>query len=92
MFGNNQSKRMGNVLWFAILIWFSSSLLSQALYIGLHGIPYDAVELFGGVGPAYYLLVGIELVMWALLAGFSITKMSRRMKIKHSSMVPSLGK
>jgi len=92
MFGNNQHKRMGNVLWFAILIWFSSSLLSQALYIGLHGIPYDAVELFGGVGPAYYLLVGIELVMWSLLAGFSITKMSRRMKLKPSNMVPSLGK
>lgn len=92
MFGNNQHKRMGNVLWFAILIWFSSSLLSQALYIGLHGIPYDAIELFGGVGPAYYLLVGIELVMWSLLAGFSITKMSRRMKLKPSNMVPSLGK
>lgn len=92
MFGNNQSNRMGNVLWFAILIWFSSSLLSQALYIGLHGIPYDAVELFGGIGPAYYLLVGLELLMWVLLAGFSITKMSRRMKIKHSNMVPSLGK
>ena len=92
MFGNNQSNRMGNVLWFAILIWFSSSLLSQALYIGLHGIPYDAVELFGGIGRAYYLLVGLELLMWVLLAGFSITKMSRRMKIKHSNMVPSLGK
>lgn len=92
MFGNYQQNRTGNILWFAILIWFSSSLLSQALYIGLHGIPYDAVELFGGVGPAYYLIVGIELVMWTLLAGFSITKMSRRMKIKSSTMVPSLGK
>ena len=30
---------LGNILWFAVLIWFSSSLLSQSAYMAIHGLP-----------------------------------------------------
>jgi hypothetical protein len=92
MFGNNQQNSTRKLLWFGILVWFSSSLMSQALYMGFYGMPYDAIELLGGVGPVYYLLIIIELSMWALLAALSFSKVMRRVKLKTSNVVPSLGK
>jgi hypothetical protein len=92
MFSNTQQNRMGGILWYAVLIWFSSSILSQALFIGFYGTPYDAIDLFGGIGPAYIGLVIIEMTMWILLAGLSVVKMARKLKLKPVNIVPSLGK
>ena len=92
MFRNAQQNRIGGILWYVVLIWFSSSILSQALFIGFYGIPYDAIDLLGGIGPAYIGLVIIEMTMWVLLAGLSVTKMVRKLKLKPVNIVPSLGK
>ena len=91
MFSNAQQNRMGGILWYAVLIWFSSSILSQALFIGFHGVPYDAMDLLGGIGPAYIGLVLIEVSMWVILAGLSVVKMARKLKLKPVNIVPSLG-
>lgn len=92
MFRSAQQNRIGGMLWYAVLIWFSSSILSQALFIGFYGIPYDAIDLFGGIGPAYIGLVLIEITIWILLAGLSVVKMVRKLKLKPVNIVPSLGK
>ena len=92
MFRNAQQNRIGGILWYAVLIWFSSSILSQALFIGFYGIPYDAIDLFEGIGPAYIGLIIIEMTMWVLLAGLSVVKMARKLKLKPVNIVPSLGK
>ena len=92
MFRDAQQNRIGGMLWYAVLIWFSSSILSQALFIGFYGIPYDAIDLLGGIGPAYIGLVVIEMTMWALLAVLSATKIVRKLKLKPVNIVPSLGK
>jgi hypothetical protein len=92
MFRNAQQNRIGGILWYAVLIWFSSSILSQAIFIGFYGTPYDAIDLFGGIGPAYIGLVIIEMTMWALLAGLSVAKMVRKLKLEPVNIVPSLGK
>ncbi|MDE0557068.1 MAG: hypothetical protein OSB30_01180 [Candidatus Poseidoniaceae archaeon] len=92
MFRNAQQNRIGGILWYVVLIWFSSSILSQALFIGFYGTPYDAIDLLGGIGPAYIGLVIIEMTMWVLLAGLSVTKMVRKLKLKPVNIVPSLGK
>ena len=68
---------MGNILWFAVLIWFSSSLLSQSAYMAIHGLPYDAVSMLKTLGPAYYLVVLVELSMWAGLLAMGWMKMNR---------------
>ena len=68
---------MGNILWFAVLIWFSSSLLSQSAYMAIHGLPYDAVAMLETLGPAYYVIVGLELAMWGGLLFMGWTKLSR---------------
>jgi hypothetical protein len=92
MFRNAQQNRMGGILWYAVLIWFSSSILSQALFIGFYGAPYDAIELLGGIGPAYIGLVLIEVAMWVTLAGLSVAKMARKLKLKPVNIIPSIGK
>lgn len=68
---------MGNILWFAVLVWFSSSLLSQSAYMAIHGLPYDAVSMLESLGPVYYLVVVLELVMWGGLLVMGWLKLSR---------------
>ena len=76
---------LGNILWFAVLVWFSSSLLSQSAYIAIHGLPYDAVTMLKSLGPFYYLVVALELVMWGGLLTMAWVKFSRPRKPSTSS-------
>jgi len=68
---------LGNILWFAVLVWFSSSLLSQSAYMAIHGLPYDAVSMLKSLGPFYYLIIALELAMWGGLLVMGWLKLSR---------------
>ena len=68
---------MGNILWFAVLIWFSSSLLSQSAYMATHGLPYDAVSMLKSLGPVYYLVVLMEIMLWVGLLMMGWVKLAR---------------
>ena len=70
--------KSGTILWFAVVIWFSSSLLSQAAYMALYGVPYDAVTLLKQFGPLYYAVLIIELSMWVGLGAVVFMKFSRK--------------
>ncbi len=50
--------QMSTLLWYAIFVWFASSLFSQSLYMAFNGVPYDAVALLQNLGPIYYLVFG----------------------------------
>ena len=76
---------MGNILWFAVLVWFSSSLLSQSAYMAIHGLPYDAVSMLESLGPVYYLVVVLELVMWGGLLVMGWLKLSRSRRSRQTS-------
>lgn len=76
---------MGNILWFAVLVWFSSSLLSQSAYMAIHGLPYDAVSMLESLGPVYYLVVVLELVMWGGLLIMGWLKLSRSRRSRRNS-------
>ena len=68
-------------LMLAILgIWFLANLLSQLAYISSHGIPYDGVDMLQSLGPLYYAIIGIELLLWSWLFFFLIIKL-----VKHFS-------
>ena len=54
----------GNILWFAVTIWFCSSLLSQTAHIAIYGLPYDATAMLKSLGPVYYFVLILELAMW----------------------------
>ncbi|MEL0331545.1 MAG: hypothetical protein VW982_04940 [Candidatus Poseidoniales archaeon] len=68
---------LGNILWFAVLVWFSSSLLSQSAYMAIHGLPYDAVSMLESLGPFYYVVVLLEVAMWGGLLFMGWLKLSR---------------
>ena len=68
---------LGNILWFAVLVWFSSSLLSQSAYMAIHGLPYDAVPMLKSLGPVYYLIIALEVTLWAGLLVMGLLKLSR---------------
>ena len=68
---------LGNILGFAVLIWFSSSLLSQSAYMATHGLPYDAVSMLKSLGPVYYLVVLMEITLWVGLLMMGWVKLSR---------------
>jgi hypothetical protein len=62
--------------WVAIVVWFSANLLSQAIYIGFNGEPYDANSILSGLGYWYWFCIAIELFIWGIL-GFLLMKKIR---------------
>ena len=55
-------------------IWFGASLLSQALYMGFYGKPYDSLLLLEIMGPFYALIIVIELLIWAMIGLMLVNK------------------
>tara|TARA_Y100000766_G_scaffold40384_2_gene30517 strand:- start:3107 stop:3412 length:306 start_codon:yes stop_codon:yes gene_type:complete len=71
LFARQDDWDLGTIFWYAVVIWFSSSLLSQAVYLAFYGVPYDAVDLLKQFGPVYYLVFAVELFMWIGI-GFAV--------------------
>lgn len=72
---------MSNVLWFAVLVWFSSSLLSQAAYMAVHGLPYDSITLLKTLGPFYYIFIAVEVGFWLAIAVTVAVRSLRKFEI-----------
>jgi len=77
------------LLWFAVVVWFSSSLLSQAAYMAFYGVPYDAITLLKQFGPLYYAVLIIELVMWAGLGSVVFMRFARKVVPKFTTPLSS---
>ena len=60
---NNASSMLG---WSAVIIWFSANILSQAAFIGTHGVPYDAAQIILALGPWSWVLIAVELIVWVI--------------------------
>ena len=71
IFARQDDWELGTIFWYAVVVWFSSSLLSQAVYLAFYGVPYDAVDLLKQFGPVYYLVFAIELLLWVGI-GFTV--------------------
>jgi hypothetical protein len=71
-----------------IYIWFAASVLSQALYIGFHGVPYDSTLMIALLGPWYLLVVIIEALVWAVLGIILLSKMFSTRQQKPIPQVP----
>ena len=53
--------------WVIVVVWFSANLLSQAIYIGFNGEPYDANAILSGLGYWYWGCIAVELFIWLTL-------------------------
>ncbi|MDP7312480.1 MAG: hypothetical protein QF831_03480 [Candidatus Thalassarchaeaceae archaeon] len=71
--------------WGAVIIWFSANVLSQAAFIGTHGVPYDAATILAALGPWSWVLIAIEFGVWAIIGVIIMQKIrSTRVKNNHS--------
>lgn len=73
-----RSLDMSTLLWYAIFVWFASSLFSQSLYMAFNGVPYDAVALLQNLGPVYYVVLVIELFVWVSLGSLLVRKVLKK--------------
>ena len=78
---------LGTIFWFAVVVWFSSSLLSQAVYMAFYGVPYDAIVLLKQFGPLYYAVLIVEMFIWAGLASVLVMKVARKFVPNHQTSV-----
>ena len=62
--------RTGRWAWLVLLAWFCANLLSQSLYMGRYGLPYDAQTMLKGLGPLYVPLLVLEGALWVAGAGW----------------------
>ena len=61
-----------------VVVWFSANLLSQAIYIGFNGEPYDANAILSGLGYCYWICIGVELFIWVTLGLLVMHKLRLR--------------
>ena len=78
---------LGNILWIAVLVWISSSLLSQSAYIAIHGLPYDAVSMLESLGPFYYLVLLLEIIIWGGLLVMGYLKFARARRARRTRSI-----
>ena len=64
--------------WGAVLVWFSANVLSQAAFIGTHGVPYEAEAMLEALGPWSWLLVTIELGVWLIVGNLVFQKFNSK--------------
>ena len=76
-----QSKKIttSSIMIWLLVIWFSANLLSQSMFIGIHGTPYDGIALLHSLGPLYYLVLALEGMLWAWLLIYIIAKAIRHL-------------
>ncbi len=58
---------VSTIAWYAVFIWFASSLFSQMGYIAFHGEPYEAGDLLSALGPVYWIIAIVEFTIWVVL-------------------------
>ncbi|RZD40526.1 MAG: hypothetical protein CXT71_00810 [Methanobacteriota archaeon] len=83
---NQNSQRadwsVSTMSWYAILIWFSASLFSQVAHMAIYGIPYDANLMLASLGPYAWIMIGIELLIWGVIALSFVVKVAKRFGIE----------
>jgi len=83
---NQNSQRadwsVSTMSWYAILIWFSASLFSQVAHMAIYGIPYDANLMLASLGPYAWIIIGIELLIWGVIALSIVVKVAKRFGIE----------
>lgn len=63
-----------SLTWAIVMIWFGANLLSQALYLGFNGEPYDANQILKSLGSWYWVCVFLELIIWLTFGSLLVQK------------------
>ncbi len=68
-----------------LAIWFIANLISQLVFISLHGIPYDGIAMLSSLGWVYYLIIAVELLLWVWFFGYLVFKAFKHISQNNSS-------
>ena len=74
--------------WVIVVVWFSANLLSQAIYIGFNGEPYDTNAILSGLGYWYWVCIAVELFIWLTLGLLVMHKL--RIRTEDDGIVESV--
>ncbi len=83
------SPLVNRIIMFTAIIWFGASILSQALYMGFNGRPYDSMMMIELLGPFYLLVIVIELMIWSLIGLVLFNKLLTGKIVEDSSPTTS---
>ncbi len=83
------SPLINRIIMFTAIIWFGASILSQALYMGFNGRPYDSMMMIELLGPFYLLVIVIELMIWSLIGLVLVNKLLTGKIVEDSSPTTS---
>tara|TARA_B110000438_G_scaffold50114_1_gene50606 strand:+ start:880 stop:1176 length:297 start_codon:yes stop_codon:yes gene_type:complete len=79
---------LSTISWYAVFVWFGASLFSQVAYLAINGVPYDANLLVTAAGPFAWVLIGMEVIVWAFVAIFITGKVTNRLNVNANEIVP----
>ena len=79
---NREDWSVSMMCWYAVLIWFASSLFSQMLHIAKFGVPYDVDIMLESIGPYAWIIIGLELAIWIMISIYCVTKTIKRFGIR----------
>tara|TARA_B100000424_G_scaffold66751_1_gene49298 strand:+ start:954 stop:1256 length:303 start_codon:yes stop_codon:yes gene_type:complete len=68
-----------------LAIWFIANLISQFVFISLHGSPYDGIAMLSSLGWVYYVVIAVELLLWVWFFGYLIFKTLKHISQNDSS-------
>jgi len=72
--------------WYAIVIWFCANLLSQAVHMGIYGMPYDSYMLIGQLGPFAWIVISVEIMFWLVVSASIAVKVTKRLSETNESL------
>ena len=75
---NREDWSISIMCWYAVLIWFASSLFSQMLHIAKYGVPYDVDIMLESIGPYAWIVISIELAIWTMISVYCVAKIVKR--------------
>jgi len=80
---------ISTISWYAVFVWFGASLFSQVVFLAFNGVPYDANLMLEAAGPFAWIIIGVEIVVWALIAILVIAKFINRIMGEGPEIVSS---
>tara|TARA_B100000965_G_C19570634_1_gene748970 strand:- start:275 stop:583 length:309 start_codon:yes stop_codon:yes gene_type:complete len=83
--GGDKNWRISPFMLSILAIWFVANLISQFVFISLHGIPYDGIAMLSSLGWVYYVVIVVELLLWVWFFGYLIFKAFKHISQNNSS-------
>ncbi len=70
-----------NCTWTALVVWLAANIISQVIFFIKYREPYDGVEMLKTLGNWYWLIFGLEIILWAVLGALLIKKAKIKLEI-----------